>query len=148
MNEFAGVADTNLLVRYLMRDDPPEQTMAVVALFDESLPRSLYVPAVVIAELTWVLKWHYRMAREEIADAILTLIDVPCLEIQKTTLDAIRLYAEVTSGNIDFADCLVAATAQQKRLPAITYDEDFRRFADVRALTALQLLSQLRSPRA
>jgi len=148
MNEFAGVADTNLLVRYLMRDDPPEQTAAVLALFEESLPRSLYVPEVVVAELTWVLKWHYKSTRSEIATAILTLIDVPCLEMQKTTLDAIRLYSEVTSGSVDFADCLVAATAQQERLPAITYDEDFRRFDDVHALTAHQLLSQLRKSRA
>jgi len=148
MNEFAGVADTNLLVRYLMRDEPPDQTAAVVALFDESLPRSLYVPAVVIAELTWVLKWHYKSTRSEIAASLLTLIDVPCLEMQKTTLDAIQRYAELTSGNIDFADCLVAATSQQERLPAITYDEDFRRFNDVRTLTAQQLLDQLRSVRA
>jgi len=148
MNAFAGVADTNLLVRYLMRDEPPEQTAAVVALFEESLPRSLCVPAVVVAELTWVLKWHYKSTRSEIAAAILTLIDVPCLEMQKTTLDAIQLYAEVKGGSVDFADCLVAATSQQERLPAITYDEDFRRFNDVRTLTALQLLEQLRSARA
>jgi len=57
--KYAAVADTNLLVRYIMRDEPPEQTQDTVALIDSSPPRSLYVPAVVVTELTWALKAHY-----------------------------------------------------------------------------------------
>ncbi|WP_269446579.1 hypothetical protein [Cephaloticoccus capnophilus] len=42
--KYVAVADTNLLVRYIMRDEPPEQTEDTVALIEDSTPRASTFP--------------------------------------------------------------------------------------------------------
>jgi len=140
--KYAAVADTNLLVRYIMRDEPPEQTQDTVALIDSSPPRSLYVPAVVVTELTWALKAHYQATRLDISSALLQLLLTPSLGIDITTHEAILLYAASTNAKLDFADCYLAATGKQGDFPVVTYDKDMRRaFPDVRMITSGELLA-------
>jgi len=145
--KYAAVADTNLLVRYVMRDEPPEQTQDTVALIDGSPQRSICVPAVVITELTWALKAHYEATRLQISAALLQLLLIPSLAIDITTHEAILIYAASTSAKLDFADCYLAATGKQEDFPVITYDKDMRRaFPDVRIVTSGEFLAQLKSP--
>jgi len=140
--QYAAVADTNLLVRYLMRDEPPEQTQDTVALIDGSPPRSLYVPAVVVTELTWALKAHYEATRLQINAALLQLLLIPSIAIDVTTHEAILIYAATTNAKLDFADCYLAATGKEEDLPVITYDKDMRRaFPDLRIITSGELLA-------
>jgi len=144
---YDAAVDTNLLVRYIMRDAPPDQTQATVALIDQSPPRSLYVPAVVITELTWALKWHYQIAREEIANAVSSLLEVASLAIDSTTATAISLYLKAPNSKLDFADCYLAATGKREGMCIVTYDKDIRRsFPDLRILTSQELLSQSSKP--
>jgi len=120
--KYAAVADTNLLVRYIMRDEPAEQTQDT---------------------LTWALKAHYEATRLQINAALLQLLLIPSLAIDVTTHEAILIYAASTSARLDFADCYLAATAKQEDFPIITYDKDMRRaFPDVKIITSGELLAK------
>jgi predicted nucleic-acid-binding protein len=63
--------DTNVLVRYLVRDDP-EQTARATELIEEGADRGerFFVASVVLCELVWVLDRAYGYERAEIAISI------------------------------------------------------------------------------
>lgn len=81
-----------------------------------------------LTEVTWVLRAHFNVPRDEISAAIQRFIAQPAISVDAPTLNAVARYATTT---IDFADCALAATGAATRLPVITYDRDFRKFDDV-----------------
>jgi predicted nucleic acid-binding protein len=62
------------------------------------------------------------------------LISSPGVEIDEVTvhLDALNRYQGTKA---HFVDCLIAATAVAKNLAVSTFDQDFRKFGDVRVET-------------
>lgn len=66
--------DTNILVRIITADDPPQYARAVA--FVEAHPAApggppeLFVPAIATCELAWVLRRSYGRSRLEVLDAI------------------------------------------------------------------------------
>lgn len=65
------IADTNVLVRVLIQDDPAQAQMAQSALAAAEL---IALPLPVLCELCWVLKGSYNVDRAEIAVAVRTLV--------------------------------------------------------------------------
>jgi predicted nucleic-acid-binding protein len=82
----------------------------------------------------FVLESFYRHPRAGIASALGGLISSPGVEIDEVTvhLDALNRYHGTKA---HFVDCLIAATAVAKNLPVSTFDQDFRKFGDVRLET-------------
>lgn len=124
--------DTNLIVRYLVQDHD-KHAKAAGRLFD-ACDRGdvvILVLPVVLAECVFVLESFYRHPRPDIASALGRLIASPGIEISDLTihLDALNRYKETT---VHFVDCLIAATAVAKNVPVSTFDQDFRKFVDVR----------------
>lgn len=72
--------------------------------------------------------------RADIAFAIWRLISSPGVETREVTihLDALNRYKGTKA---HFVDCLIAATAVAKNVPVSTFDQDFRKFGDVRVET-------------
>ncbi len=65
--------DTNLLVRYLTRDDAPQYAKAKAkALIDKTTARGdgFVINTVVLCEVAWVLRAAYGYSRDEITDAL------------------------------------------------------------------------------
>src|SRR5437763_14755561 len=60
--------DTNVLVRYIVEDDP-QQSSAAAAMIERAVKRdeTIFVPQIVLCELVWVLSFAYRYKREAIA---------------------------------------------------------------------------------
>jgi predicted nucleic-acid-binding protein len=87
-----------------------------------------------MAECVFVLESFYRHPRTDIASALGRLISSPGVEISEVTvhLDALNRYKRTKA---HFVDCLVAATAVGKNLPVATFDQDVRKFVDVRVET-------------
>jgi predicted nucleic-acid-binding protein len=124
--------DTNLIVRYLVQDHD-KHAKAAGRLFD-ACDRGdvvILVVPVVFAECVFVLESFYRHPRPDIASALGRLIASPGIEISELTihLDALNRYKKTT---VHFVDCLIAATAVAKNVPVSTFDQDFRKFVDVR----------------
>lgn len=127
--------DTNLIVRYLVQDHD-KHARAAGKLFD-ACDRGdvvIVVLPVVLAECVFVLDSFYRHTRTDIALALGRLISSPGVEISEVTiqLDALNRYKGTKA---HFVDCLIAATAVAKNVPVSTFDQEFRRFVDVRVET-------------
>lgn len=100
--------DTNVLVRYLTQDDPSQFAAARDLLEEaERSDERLYVNAIVLCELVWVLRGtRYRRGRAEIVEALEKLLDVPLFELESRDQVAEAL-VDYRSGTGDFADYLI-----------------------------------------
>ncbi len=127
--------DTNLIVRYLVQDHD-KHARAAGRLFD-ACDRGdvvIVVLSVVLAECVFVLESFYRHPRTDIASALGRLISSPGVEISEATvhLNALNRYKGTKA---HFVDSVIAATALAKNVPVSTFDQDFRKFVDVRVKT-------------
>ena len=126
------LVDTNLIVRYLVQDHE-KHARGATKLF-ESCDRgevSIVVLPEVLAECVFVLESFYRHRRADIASALSALISSPGIEIEQEPihLDALERYRRT---KFHFVDCVIAAFAAAQDVPVATFDQDFRRFSDVR----------------
>lgn len=129
------LVDTNLIVRYLVQDH--EKHARAAGRFFDACDRGdlvIVVLPVVLAECVFVLESFYRHPRADIASALGRLIASPGVEIGDVTvhLDALKRYQGTKA---HFVDCVIAATAAAKDVPVATFDQDFRKFVDVRVDT-------------
>jgi predicted nucleic acid-binding protein len=129
------LVDTNLIVRYLVQDHE-KHAKAGGKLFDACDRGDVVIvvlPAV-LAECVFVLESFYEHPRGHISSALGRLISSPGVEIGGATihLDALERYRKT---KVHFVDCLLAATAAAEDTPVATFDQDFRKFADVRIET-------------
>lgn len=126
------LVDTNLIVRYLVQDHE-KHARAAGKLFDACDRGELVIVVlpVVLAECVFVLESFYGHPRADIASALGRLISSPGVEINEVTvhLDALSRYRET---KVHFVDCLIAAEAVANDLPVSSFDQDFRKFVDVR----------------
>lgn len=130
------LVDTNLIVRYLVQDHE-KHAKAAGKLFeacDRGEIEIVVLPAV-LAECVFVLESFYEHPRADIAAALGTLISSPGVEISGNAvhLDALERYRKT---KVHFVDCLIAAAAKAEDVPVATFDEDFRKFGDVRVENA------------
>lgn len=103
--------DTNVLVRFLVKDDEV-QTRRVVGLMKRAQERNevLYVSEVVLCELVWVLETSYGVGREEIAANMAKLLRARQLGFRNADLVARALDA-YQIGRGDLADYLIREDA-------------------------------------
>lgn len=102
--------DTNVLVRYVMQDDPRQSLRATRLVESLSPERPGFVPLVVLVELVWVLSGSYGLLRSQVATVLETLLRSHELVLDRADLvtQALRRYA---SGGADFADALIERIA-------------------------------------
>lgn len=128
------LVDTNLIVRYLVQDHE-KHAKAAGKLFDACDRGDVVIvvlPAV-LAECVFVLESFYEHPRGDIASALGRLISSPGVENDAAiNLDALDRYRKT---KVHFVDCLIAATAATENMPVASFDQDFRKFTDVRVET-------------
>ena len=120
--------DTNVILRYLMGDDP-EKSARTVSLMErvEQGQEIVEIPEAVVTEAVWTLESFYQVPRIEIAQNLTGLLSLVGVRTQwrETLLMALQYYA---SSKADFVDCLLAAFSKHKDLSVYTFDEtDFRK---------------------
>lgn len=102
--------DTNVLVRYVMQDDPRQSPRATRLIESLSAQAPGYVPVVALVELVWVLSSSYGLDRVQVATALATLLRSKELVIDRADLVAQALKRYSTDG-ADFADALIERRA-------------------------------------
>lgn len=116
--------DTNVLVRFLVKDDP-KQANTVYRLFKqaESNRESFWVPIAVILETIWVLDSVYQISRQEIVDSIADLLRLPVLKIE--TQAALQSFVQSAMNNrIGLSDLLIAYSAKNSGCESVlTFDQ-------------------------
>jgi predicted nucleic-acid-binding protein len=98
--------DTNVLVRYIVRDDPG-QTERVDTLLQKFTPdTSGFISLVALAELSWVLRSYYHMPKAELVVCLKRLSNSRNLILENDA--AVRLaISKFVGASCDFADCLI-----------------------------------------
>ncbi len=120
--------DTNILVRLLVKDDPP-QTEAARRLIRNAVAAGepLFMPVTVTLELEWVLRSAYGFVKSDVIAALAGLLSAADLSLQfESAIEiALTLYGQGSAG---FADCLhVALTKSEGRAPLWTFDRSAAR---------------------
>jgi predicted nucleic-acid-binding protein len=127
--------DTNVLVRWLVRDDERQANRAL-SLFESARTDAfaLFVPITVTLELEWVLRSRYKFDKETVMAVFTALLETQEIEFQdEAALErALHLYRR---GTAEFADCLHAGIcAMLARTPFLTFDARAARMASVELL--------------
>lgn len=100
--------DTNVLVRYLVEDDPRQSDEAARMIeAATAADESLFIPQIVICELVWVLSFAYEVPRREIASVLQQLRRTSNLEIESAD-EVQRAIESFDRGRGDLADYLIA----------------------------------------
>ena len=117
--------DTNLLVRYITRDDPVQEKQAREVM----LQHRIFVPKSVVLELEWVLRFTYRFSVDDIGTALDTLLDAEQIDVEDA--DAVRLAVAAFREGLDFADAMHLVLCSQFGI-FLTFDKAlFRRASRV-----------------
>jgi predicted nucleic-acid-binding protein len=103
--------DTNVLVRYFVKDHRA-QAAAAARLMDRLSPAEPgWIGLTVLVEMAWTLRRIYKSDRSVITATIEKLLDSRELIIERSD-DARRAIFLYRATRADFADCLIAVSAQ------------------------------------
>ena len=100
--------DTNVLLRYLTRDDPFQSKAAATFLEQElTAEQPGYINVVTFAELVWTLRTTYKATDEHLLNAVMHLLQAETLIVQSAAEVGAAL-VDVKEGRGSFADALIA----------------------------------------
>lgn len=125
----AALLDTSLIVRYLT-DDIPDQAARVETLLDSD--QTFLLTDVVLIETGYVLQSVYGIARADVVDLLLALVQKQNIQVyqrDKTHIVAALLLCK-PSQRVSYGDAMIWAAARQAgdaQRPATicTFDENF-----------------------
>jgi predicted nucleic-acid-binding protein len=123
--------DTNVVVRLLVEDDPPQCERAARAFREALAGGGVFLSAVVLVEVAWVLRVACKQDRATIATALRKLVETGGVVVEH---DAIVRGAilEYETGPADFSDYVIRESSRERSaLPVLTFDERFARGQDV-----------------
>jgi predicted nucleic-acid-binding protein len=114
--------DTNVLVRYIMQDDP-KQSAKATRLIEALTPEAPgFVPLVATVELVWVLSSAYGLDRQQVAAALELLLRSKEIVLDRADL-VLQAQRKFGPGGADFADCLIERIASDAGCSAtMTFD--------------------------
>ncbi len=102
--------DTNVLIRYLTRDDESQYSATMKLLMRRSA--SFFVADLVLVETDWVLSSLYDWTREEIADAFARLLQIHNLQFEDE--DRIRHSLAAVRRGADLSDELLISMSRNQ----------------------------------
>ena len=117
--------DTNVLVRYVVQDDPAQGRIAARLIERSCTPEDPgFVNLVVLCELCWVLDRGYRYSRSQVASVVRGLLAAADMRVEDADL-ACQSLGEYESGKAGFADSIIGFRNESKRAaPTFTFDKD------------------------
>lgn len=116
--------DTNVLVRYLVRDDEFQFEKARRLIKHEIVAgRQVLVSQLVMLETEWVLRSRYSLSKTKIVSVFSGLLNAMDIQIEDEATIEAAIYVWKES-SADFADCLIGAKNRQLSCNATaTFDE-------------------------
>ena len=117
--------DTNVLLRYLVQDDPTQSPKATEIIERRGTKEDPgFVSLVSILEIVWVLGSLYKRTRGEIADHIEMILAADTLEVQNEQ-EVYQAVIALRNGSGTFEDALIGALGVWWGCSAtVTFDEN------------------------
>jgi predicted nucleic-acid-binding protein len=126
-------ADTNVWARALLEDDKIQAAKAKAALAQACSADGIFVPLLVLAELSWVLR--SRWEREKVLDTLDGMLRTRGVEVESPAL-ARKAVEAARRGATGFADHLIAEISfASGASQLLTFDKAFSRLPRVRRLS-------------
>jgi len=114
--------DTNVIVRYMVRDDEAQHAAAAGLLESLSEENPGFVTSVTLAEVYWLLRRRYRLPVTDCLDAIRKLLEADALEFDDDE-GAVRAL-ELAENGADFADALIHSAFERFGvITTVTFDK-------------------------
>ena len=116
--------DTNVIVRYLVQDDPKQAAQAAAFIVQYCTSKNPgFIGHITLCELAWVLESCYDQSRDEIAVVIEHLLQVEQLEVMQPHI-VWQALSDYKQSNADFSDHLLArANEAQGCDVTVTFDK-------------------------
>ena len=129
--------DTNVLVRFLVNDDPAQADLVRKRFQQAEQQREvLFIPLLVVLETIWVLGFAYGVNRSEIIEVLSDLLMLPILDFE----NRIALQGALSSApcnQFDLSDLLIAEVARQADCKTVlTFDKKAAKGVMFELLTA------------
>jgi predicted nucleic-acid-binding protein len=106
--------DTNVLVRYIVQDDPMQAGIATTFIETHCTAETPgFICNIVLVELVWVLERGYEYDKKSILTVLKQVAVTSELRLENSTL-AWQAIMDYENGIAGFADCLLAAVNQQQ----------------------------------
>ena len=126
--------DTNVLVRYLVRDDEQQAEAARALLESLTADRPGFVCREVIVELVWVLERAYGSSPGKIAKILVELVATEGLVIEEAN-DVARAALRYRASVGGFSDLMILAAAERSgAFPLYSFDKKAARIDGVSQL--------------
>lgn len=120
-------ADTNLIVRFLVKDEE-HQAWKVKQLLDED--EVLFINNVVLSELYWVLIHVYEYSKNDFVIALDALLEMRNIRFFDRGVVAAAL-ADYIHSNIGFVDCLIHQINNNRGFKTLTFDQKASRLKNM-----------------
>ncbi len=101
--------DTNVLVRFLVRDDEAQYEKARKLIKREvAAGRRVFIGQLVLLETEWVLRSRYGLSKNQIIETLSSLLDTADVQFEDEPAieEALFTWKDAAA---DFADCLIGA---------------------------------------
>jgi predicted nucleic-acid-binding protein len=106
--------DTNVLVRYLVSDDARQAALAEAEVERARLADDpIFLPAVVLCELVWVLRSVYGSSKLEVAGLVELILRTKLFQVEADLLVR-RALDSFRAGKGDFADYMISETCRRE----------------------------------
>lgn len=122
LNMSKNLIDTNLIVRFLVNDDPKKVSKVEKLLKDKNNKNILL--DTVVAEIVWVLNSYYELDKLDIIEKLRALIHVESIECNAFLIS--RAFTLWEENNISYIDSYLAAVAELGAMELYTYDQKFK----------------------
>ena len=123
--------DTNVLVRYLVQDDPDQSARATALIEGLDEQRRGFVSIVVLVELSWVLRRAYGVSVDDVHAVVDRLLRAREVVVQEA--DVVRLALRRALAGADFPDAVIGELGSRAGCEAtVTFDARAAELAGMR----------------
>ena len=112
--------DTNYIIRYLVNDNIEMADAAEKII----MTKHVFIANEILAEVVYVLMGVYEIAKEDIANQLIELINFQNISLsnKKVITTALEIFK---TKNLDFVDCLLCAYSKEDEI--VTFDKKLNR---------------------
>jgi predicted nucleic-acid-binding protein len=126
--------DTNVLIRFFVKDDPVQSLRAKELIDSLTREEPGWIALTTVVELVWVIDRRLHGGRTAVTTFLGQLLTREDIVIENSTLVE-RAFQRYRNRNADFADCLIAVSAQAAGCSkTVTFDRKAARDAGMELL--------------
>lgn len=97
--------DTNVVVRYLVQDDPQQSPIAAALVDDLTETHPGYVSLVTVVEVYWILRRAYKVSAARCVELLTGLLEARELRVDRDEI--VRPALAAARSGLDFADAVI-----------------------------------------